>query len=225
MSADHPPSAEPLEVEVKLGVSRPGRIAALIAEPDPAVLAGFEAAEPLITRTVVDQYLDTAEVDGRLSVALMRARLRHRDGRVTLTVKRSSREQDGVTERVELEGPATRYIAPHDWPASAARTALLEVIGSSGLVEIARLRQARTVRVVRRGGTRVELSLDRLGALVDGRVVARRNELEAELLEGDRADLADLAAALTRIAGLGPPLGSKLAFAIAARTRQDGTGR
>ena len=144
----------------------------------------------------------------------MRARLRFEAGAVTLTVKRSGVEVDGVTTRVELEAPATRSLAPARWPVSQARDTLLETIGRERLQVIARLRQRRLARVVRRGGTRVELSLDALAAVAGRRVVARRHELEAELIQGAERDLGALADALRAWEGIGPPLGSKLVFAL-----------
>lgn len=209
--------AEPTEVEVKFGVSLPRRISALLRDPDPDLLGGFRPAGPLARRTIVDRYMDTDQEDGRLASASMRARLRHQGRRVTLAVKRTGVQTEGVTERMEIEAPATRDLDPERWPASDARAALLDRVGSSKLGEVARLRQHRLVRVVERGLTRVELSLDRVDAIVRDRVVDRRYELEAELLAGDRDDLAELAVALGRLDGIGPSAGSKLGFALAAR--------
>jgi inorganic triphosphatase YgiF len=207
---------EPLEVEVKLGITRPASVRRLITDADPRRLAGFEAAgEPHLVG-ITDRYLDTDPHFGRLATAQMRARLRSTGRSVELTVKRPGTEALGVTTRVELEAPATRSLDPRRWPASAARDALLAATGGEPLVEIARLRQRRLTRLFRRAATTVEVSLDALAAL-DGRtVVARRHELEAELIDGDDAALADLAEALRRIDGIGPALGSKLRFALDA---------
>jgi inorganic triphosphatase YgiF len=147
----------------------------------------------------------------------MRARLRRRGSSVRLTVKRRSEVVDGVTSRVELDGPASGSLLPARWQPSVARETLVRTLAARPLAVIATLRQRRLTRVFRRGRTRVEISLDALGALRDGRVVARRHELEAELLEGDRDALVDLAAALRTIDGVGAPLGSKLQFALDAR--------
>jgi inorganic triphosphatase YgiF len=219
MSAGEPPdsSPEPLEIEVKLGVSRPLRIARLVRSFERFRLAGFEPLAPAAVVTVTDRYLDTELVGGWLQALGMRARLRSQGGSVVLAVKRGGLERAGVTVRVELQAEATASLDPRHWPPSPARAALIEAIGDEPLLEIAVLRQRRLVRPVGRGETRVELSLDRVDAMERGRVLARRHELEAELLAGDERALASLADALQRLDGITPPVGSKLAFGLSAR--------
>lgn len=207
---------EPTEVEVKLGVSRPAAVRLLLRRADPARLAGFRAAGELHLVRVTDRYVDTDRVAGRLAASLMRARLRRTGSAVVLTVKRPGTESSGVTTRVELEGPATRALDPARWPPSAARTALTVAAGGAPLLEIAALRQRRLTRLLGRGATTVEVSLDALEALAGARVTMRRYELEAELVAGDHGALAELADALRAIDGVGPPLGSKLQFALDA---------
>jgi inorganic triphosphatase YgiF len=210
-------TAEPLEIEVKLGVSRPLRIARLIRDFERHRLAGFEPLAAARVVTLTDRYLDTALVGGWLQALGMRARLRTGGGQVVLAVKRGGLERAGVTVRVELQAAATASLDPRRWPPSAAREALIEAIGTEPLLEIAVLRQRRLVRPVAAGATRVELSLDRVDAVERGRVLARRHELEAELLAGAEGDLSRLAAALLHVDGLTPAVGSKLAFGLAAR--------
>lgn len=211
-----PPAGEPKEIEVKLAVAVPLMVRRLLTDPDPRRLAGFSAAGPEHIVQLTDRYLDTDPIAGRLFLKSIRARLR-REGAVTsLTVKRSGVEMRGVTTRVELEGPATRSLDPDRWPPSAARAALLEASSSEPLQVIAQLRQRRRTRLLARGETVVELSLDALQAVDRGRVVGRRHELEAELIRGDETALAELGEALLRIDGVSPPLGSKLRFALDA---------
>jgi hypothetical protein len=208
------PGDEPLEVEVKLSVEDPEPIARLIDAPVPERLAGFEAAGPTHLDVVVDRYLDTD--DGALEAAGARIRLRDSGRGVTATLKRRGIVEDGVTTRVELEGPATPSLDPAAWPESAARRALEEIVGRSRLVETARLRQRRQVRDVSRAGTRVELSLDHLEALDGEAVVATRWELEAELKAGDREALAELSNALQVLPGVSLAAESKRLFAMLA---------
>lgn len=216
-----PAHREPVEIEVKLGVSKPRRLARLVREFDTELLGEFRAVGPARLVIHTDRYFDTAAEGGRLVRNAMRARLR-RDGRsVILAVKHSGAEADGITTRAELEGPATDDLDPRRWPASDARAVLVAAIGDLPLVEVARLRQRRLTRLVRGHGATIELSLDRVDALVDGRVVDRRYELEAELKSGDASGLSMLLGELSRIDGLGPAAGSKLAFALGAQARAD----
>ena len=175
---------------------------------------------PARVDVLTDRYIDTGLGDGRLYLGGMRARLRaSRDG-VTLTVKRRGTVSGGITTRSEIEGPATLEVAPAAWPRSAAREVLLEIAGGAQLVEIAALRQRRLVRLVRRGETTVEISLDEMDALDGDRPVEHRVELEAELKAGAADALEYLAAAHATIDGVGPPLGSKLDFALRGRTER-----
>jgi len=207
-------AGEPLEIEVKLAVARPGIVRTLLLEPDPGRLAGFAASGPAHVVQLTDRYLDTNPIAGRLFLKSIRARLRRERGVTSLTVKRSGAETRGVTTRVELDGPATRSLDPRRWPPSAARAALLEATAAEPLEVIAELRQRRLTRLLGRGTTVVEVSLDALQAIDHGRIVGRRHELEAELIRGDESALAELGEALLRIDGIGPPLGSKLRFAM-----------
>jgi triphosphatase len=209
---------EPVEIEIKLSVTRPEVGRALVDSPSPGTLAGFAADGAVHEQVVTDRYLDTALDTGALRAAFLRARLRSNGTTVVLTVKgRGSVAPDGVTTRMELEGPATAVLDPAAWPPSAARDLLLDRTGGLPLEEIAALRQRRRIRLLRRGEAAVELSLDELAALAGETVLATRLELEAELKAGPAAALGDLAAALASIDGLAPAIGSKLEFAIGAR--------
>lgn len=215
-------SGPPIEIEVKLAVHDSAAIRALLDEPDPGRLAGFTAHDALTVDEIVDLYLDTSAGDGVLRAAGMRARLRVSSRGVVLAVKgRASMSSDGVTTRMELEAPATADLDLAHWPPSPARTLVMETVGGAALIEIAALRQRRHLRTVRRGPALVELSLDELAALEGGGgVVATRVELEAELRSGDVGALGELARALATVEGLGPPLGSKLEFALSARAER-----
>jgi hypothetical protein len=206
---------EGIEVEVKLSVEQPEVARSLLEAPRPGALAGFEAVGDVREVVVVDRYFDTA--GHALDAGLARARLREARGRIVLTFKRAGVAQDdGVTERVELEAAATPELDPSRWPDSPARTELIGIIGDAALVETARLRQHRLVRDLRRGETTVELSLDHLEALDGDVVVANRWELEAELKAGSRTDLGALSNALQVLPGMSLAAESKRLFAILA---------
>jgi inorganic triphosphatase YgiF len=135
---------------------------------------------------------------------------------VTATLKRRGVVEDGLTARVELDGPATASLDASDWPDSPARRALEEIVGTTPLVETARLRQRRQVLDLARDDTQVELSLDRLEALDGDRVVATRWELEAELKGGSREALTELSNALQVLPGVSLAAESKRLFAMLA---------
>lgn len=209
--------AEPTEIEVKLGVDDPRPLRALLRAPQPGRLAGFNATgSPVIVR-ITDRYLDTAPWAGRLEQSGYRARLRRTGREIELTVKRRGQIRGDVTERLELKGPATRSRVASRWPASVARDRVAAMVGDLALQEVAALRQERLVRRLQRDETEVELSLDALQALAGSRVVARRWELEAELVRGDRTLLDELALALRRVPGVRDPIGSKLEFGRSGR--------
>lgn len=166
---------------------------------------------------ITDRYLDTASVAGRLATAGYRARLRRRGTTVELTLKQPGRSDGGLSERIELTGPASASRHPGRWPASVARDRLVAIVGSNRLVEIAALRQRRLVRRYRRDQTEIEVSLDALEAIAEGRTAARSLAVELELLAGDRAALTELAAAVRSMPGVHDADGSKLDFARSVR--------
>jgi inorganic triphosphatase YgiF len=209
-----------VEVEVKLSVSDADAVRRLIEHPDPTRLAGFRGIDAVAEHMVVDRYVDTA--DGRLAAAGARARVRVSDTGAVLALKHHGIEARGVTARHEVEAPAADTLDSASWPASVARDELLALTGGAPLVEIARLGQRRQVRVVQRDDAQVELSLDHMEALDGERVTAARWELEAELKAGPREALEELAAALDALPWLSPATGSKLGFALAARSMSRG---
>src|SRR5262249_57230193 len=94
-------------------------------------------------------------------------------------------EGGGPHRREELEGPADRTAQPRDWPASDARSLILEQCGDAPLVEVVTIRQLRRKRILERGRTAVEVSLDEVDAVTRSRVVGRFVKLEVELVRGD----------------------------------------
>ena len=77
----------------------------------------------------------------------------------------------GAVRREELEGPADGVQSPADWPASDARSLVLELAGDAPLVELVTIRQQRRERIVKTAEARVEASLDEVEVVSDGRVV------------------------------------------------------
>jgi CHAD domain-containing protein len=210
-----------LEIELKYRMTDVATGERLIAADD---LAGFVAQGPAVTVRNEDRYLDTP--DGALAAAGYAGRLRS-DGKGTLiTLKGLRREDDGgaVHRREELEGPADPSTGAARWPASSARDAVLAIAGETALVDLVTVRQARHKRLYGRDGAVVEVSVDDVEVVADGRVVERFAELELELRAGDERALDPLADLLSEVEELMPADTSKLERALEALRREPGPG-
>ena len=203
----------PVEVELKYRVVD---LAAaeryLVAE----AIGSFSGGSAARASQFEDRYVDTA--DGALARAGFAVRIRTGGRNTIVSIKGLARTEGagGSIRREELEGPADRTSGPLEWPASDARSLVLELAGDAPLVELVTIRQLRRTRVVRDGDTRVELSLDEVDVVARSRVVDRFIELEAELVKGAEGPLAALAAVFAEDPALAPSSGSKLEAALAA---------
>jgi CHAD domain-containing protein len=206
-------TGRPVEIELKYRVIDAAAGDAYLAADE---LAGFHPASPVRSTQVEDRYIDTA--DGAMARAGFAARLRQTAKGTTVAVKSAVRRvgTGSVHRREELEGPADRTAHPRDWPASDARSVLLEQAGDAPLVELVTIRQLRRKRILERDGTAVELSLDEVDAVTRSRVVGRFVELEVELVRGKEAHLAAIDALLAADPGLAPAETSKLQAALRA---------
>jgi CHAD domain-containing protein len=209
----------PVEVELKyriLDLAAAERY--LVAE----TIGGFSGGGAARASQVEDRYVDTA--GGAMARAGFAVRIRQTGRGTMVSVKALARTEGagGSVRREELEGPADRTAGPLEWPASDARSLVLELAGDAPLVEVVTIRQLRRKRVVRDGDTRVELSLDEVDVVARSRVVDRFVELEAELVKGSEARLANLAEVFAADPALAASPGSKLEAALAVLGR--GTG-
>jgi CHAD domain-containing protein len=212
-------SPRPIEVELKYRLRDQAAGDRYLSADE---LAGFTPITPVRSTQLEDRYLDTA--DGALARAGFAARLRQTAKGTTVSVKSMARrsEESGVHRREELEGPADRTAGPRDWPASDARSLVLEQCGDAPLVELVTIRQLRRKRKLQSNGTIVELSLDEVDAVARSRVVERFVELEIELVEGDEAALGPIDTLLAADVALAPSTGSKLESALAAIRASNG---
>ncbi len=207
----------PIETELKFEVRDPKAIRKLLGGDD---LDGLPATGPLATIEVEDRYVDT---EGRALEAAGRvARLRTSGDATLVTVKSLAVATDGpVHRREEIEGPASLELPPAEWPASDARSIVLELAGDAPLAELVTIHQRRQVRPFGDDGVSIEVSLDRVSVLRHGRAISRFVELEAELRSGDEARLAALGTHLATVAPLAPARQSKLQRALAAIERAE----
>ncbi|HEU5204677.1 MAG TPA: CHAD domain-containing protein [Candidatus Limnocylindrales bacterium] len=204
----------PVELELKYRVSDDQAAERYL---EVGALGRFKPASPVRVAQVEDRYVDTAR--GDLARAGFAARLRRtRKGTVVGLKSLAGGPLDGdgsaAHRREEIEGPADESMAPNDWPASDARSLVLELAGDEPLVELVMVRQRRRKRELRDGATRVELSLDDVEVVLRGQVVDRFAELEVELLKGDEARLTALDGAFRADAALRPSGMSKLESAL-----------
>ena len=209
MSADE----RPIEVELKyrvVDVTQAERY--LVAEE----IGTFVGGAAVRSSQIEDRYVDTA--DGALAKAGFAVRLRQSARGTVVSVKSTTRTEGpgGSVRREELEGPADRATGPLEWPASDARSLVLELAGDAALIELVTIRQLRRKRILRDGDTRVELSLDEVDVVARSRVVDRFVELEAELIKGDEGRLSSLAEVFRAYPALAPADGSKLESAMAS---------
>ncbi len=201
----------PIEVELKyrvVDITQAERY--LVAEE----IGSFVGGAAVRSSQIEDRYVDTA--DGALAKSGFAVRLRQSGRGTIVSVKSTARTEGpgGSLRREELEGPADRTAGPLEWPASDARSLVLELAGDAALIELVTIRQLRRKRVIRDGDTRVELSLDEVDVVARSRVVDRFVELEAELLKGDEGRLTGLAEVFTADPALAPAGGSKLEAAM-----------
>jgi CHAD domain-containing protein len=205
-------TTRPVEVELKY---RLRSIAAGERYLGAHELAGLRASSPTRTTQLEDRYVDTS--DGALARAGFAARLRVSPSGTVLTVKSTNRRNgSGPHRREELEGPADRTAGPRDWPASDARSLILEMCGDAPLVELVTIRQLRRRRELRGGDSLFELSIDEVDVVARSQVVDRFAELELELVQGDETRLTAVAEVLDRDTGLENVNESKLETALAA---------
>ncbi|MEA2620147.1 MAG: hypothetical protein QOC97_920 [Chloroflexota bacterium] len=213
----------PVEVELKYRVVDLASAERYLVAEEIGSFSGSAAAR---SSQFEDRYVDTA--DGAMARAGFAVRLRQSGRGTVVSVKSLTRTEGpgGSVRREEVEGPADRTAGPLGWPASDARSLVLEHAGDAPLLELVTIRQLRRKRIVRDGDTRVELSLDEVDVVTRSRVVDRFVELEAELVKGAEERLGSLADVFGADPALAPATGSKLDAAMAAvRSAARGHGR
>ncbi|MGZ6273040.1 MAG: CYTH and CHAD domain-containing protein [Candidatus Limnocylindrales bacterium] len=200
-----------IEVELKYQVAARGGADRYLVAPE---LGQFKAVGQVRSVRLDDGYVDSA--DWGLARAGFAARWRRTSGGTLISVKAQATSGARLQRREELEGPADAALPPLDWPASQARTIILELCGDEPLVELLTIRQLRRVRRLEAGDTRVELSLDEVEVLGNGSLLESFDELEVELKKGGEEPLEALADLLDTDEALRPVSGSKLDRAVLA---------
>src|ERR1035437_2249241 len=174
-----------IEVETKFQVASPGGADRYLVAPE---LGPFTPAGPVNSERVEDRYVDSP--DWALARAGFAARLRKTSHGTEISLKALNVSSGQFQRREEIEGPADAGLIPADWPASQARNVVMELCGDEAVVEFLTIRQLRRSRPLQARGTRVELSLDEVEIVGDGRVLDSFEELEVELKRGAETPLA-----------------------------------
>lgn len=200
-----------IEVELKYEVTAPGGADRYLVAPE---LGPFMPAGQVRSVRLEDRYVDSA--DWALARAGFAARLRLTSRGTLISVKAQATSGVRMQRREEIEGPADAGREPADWPASRARTVILELCGDAPLVELLTIRQLRRVRRLEAGDTRAELSLDEVEVFSNESLLDRFEELEVELKKGGEEPLAALADLFDRDENLRPVSRSKLDRAVVA---------
>ena len=202
-------AARKIEVEMKYEVATPGGGDRYLVAPE---LGPFTPDSQVRSVRVEDRYVDSA--DWALARAGFATRLRKTSRGTEIGLKAHTASGGRLQRREEIEGPADEELVPAGWPASQARTVILELCGDEPLVELLTVRQLRRVRPLQAGATRAELSVDEVEVVSGGRVLDTFEELEVELKRGDEKPLAALVALFDADAGLRPVSRSKLDRAV-----------
>lgn len=202
-------AARKIEVEMKYEVATPGGGDRYLVAPE---LGPFAPDGQVRSVRVEDRYVDSA--GWALARAGFATRLRKTSRGTEIGLKSHTASGGRLQRREEIEGPADEELVPAGWPASQARTVILELCGDEPLVELLTVRQMRRVRPLQAGATRAELSVDEVEVVSGNRVLDTFEELEVELKRGDEKPLAALVALFDADAGLRPVSRSKLDRAV-----------
>ena len=204
-------TARNVEVEMKYLLQSPDSADRYLVAPE---LGQFKPAGPVRVVKIEDRYVDST--DWALSRAGFAARLRRVARETAIGLKRQATPAGRLPRREELEGPADPHTPPGDWPASAARSIILELCGDAPLVDLLTIRQVRRVRRLECGDTTADLSVEAVEVLAGDHALTRFDELEVVLDAGPEEPLGSLSEILQADDSLRKSTRSKLDRAIRA---------
>jgi CHAD domain-containing protein len=207
-----------IEVEMKYELRTPDAGDRYLVAPE---LGPLTPATAVRMTQIEDRYVDSS--DWALSRAGFAARLRRTGRETVIGLKRQAAAEGRPVHREELEGPADLSALPGAWPASPARSVVLEMCGDAPLVELLTIRQKRRSRRFEAGQTTADLSIDEVEVLADGRPIDRFVEMELELDAGPAEPLAGLAEMFERDKALRPSTRSKFERAVRAVRKSSAT--
>ena len=190
---------DPFETEIKL-VANPAMLENLRSHP---MLAGAEQTDTLVTT-----YYDTTAARLRRGGAALR--IRDSGSGREQTLKLTTPSRNSIQRREWNVAIAGDHPEPSGFPVKA-RGVLSRLLNGAPLERVAISRIERTTRRLHFGGSTIEIAFDRGTIEVGGREEAVY-ELEMELVEGQLADVIELALHL--------PLGRGLSWSVSSKAER-----
>ena len=145
-------------------------------------------------RRLVSSYYDTEDLAFKAQGIAYRVRDKG-DGTFEATVKTSRRNSAGFSERLELNIPLAEDKAVLDGFLDLGLEQDLEDLAPNGVVQLFKVSVERTTYILDLDGAVAELAVDN-GRITAGRAKDKIDEIEIELLEGDKGVLLEFAARL-----------------------------
>lgn len=145
-------------------------------------------------RKLVSSYYDTEDLAFKAQGIAYRVRDKG-DGSFEATVKTSRRNSAGLSERLELNIPLTEDKAVLEGFLDLGLEQDLVDLAPNGVVQLFKVSVERTTYILDLEGAVAELAIDN-GRITAGKAKDKIDEIEIELLEGDKGVLLDFAARL-----------------------------
>ena len=149
-------------------------------------------AESRKTRRLVSSYYDTEDFAFKNNGIAYRVRDKG-DGSFEATVKTDRKSSAGLSERVELNLPLQKNEAVLEGFEELGLEQSLRLLAPNGVVKLFTVDVERTTYILLQGASKIEMAIDLGKIRARGRKTVPVDELELELLEGEKQDLLELA--------------------------------
>ena len=203
--------AKNTEIELKLLVAKDNLKKLLQLD----CVAGAMRENSCQKRRLVSSYYDTEDLAFKRNGIAYRVRSKG-DGSYEATVKTSVRNAAGLSERLELNLPLNNARAKLDGFAELGLGYELTELAPNGVSKLFTVTVQRTTYILDLQGAVAELAIDH-GKITAGKAVDKIDEIEIELLEGDKGALLQLAAEIAAQVPLFVEKRSKFARGLALR--------
>ena len=166
-------------------------------------------------RKLVSSYYDTEDLAFKAQGIAYRVRDKG-DGSFEATVKTSRRNSAGLSERLELNIPLIEDKAVLEGFLDLGLEQDLVDLAPNGVIQLFKVRVERTTYILDLDGAVAELAIDN-GSITAGKAKDKIDEIEIELLEGDKGALLAFAARLAAVVPMFVEKRSKFVRGLALR--------